>query len=143
MASAPAAPGAAGGTASHLQEPRADVPAAAPRMPEPWQRWTQVRIAEAQGQVLTLDRARAEDLTALLAAVLPAADTPARDAALPAAADGRLTLLQDGRPLGTLELGGNGVRWHAAGAAPVFAEPSPAALQALRVWLAQASSRAR
>lgn len=142
MASAPAAPGAAGSTA-HLQESRVDAPAAAPRGPEPWQRWTQVRIAEAQGQVWTLDRARAEDLTALLSAVLPAADTPARDAALPAAADGRLTLLQDGRPLGTLELGGSGVRWHAAGAAPVFAAPSPAALQALRVWLAQASSRAR
>lgn len=101
-----------------------------------------MRLAGVQGQALTLDRARAQDLTALLSAVLPAADAPARDAALPAAVDGRLTLLQDGRSLGTLEMGGSGLRWHAAGAAPVFAEPPPAALQALRAWLAQAPDRA-
>lgn len=140
---APGASSAVAGAAPQTKEFRREAPGDALHRAAAWQRWTQVRLAAAQGPALMLNRVQAEELTVLLSAVLPAADAPARDAALPTAVDGRLTLLQDGRPLGTLELGGSGVRWHAAGAAPVFAEPSPAALQALRAWLAQAEGRAR
>ena len=114
-------------------------PAAVSPLPaEGWQRWTHVRVADAQGRVQALDRSQAAALAPLLSGVVPAPGSAASDAALPAAVDWRLTLLQGGRALGTLELGGSGVRWHAAGAAPVFGAPPPEALQALRAWLAQA-----
>ncbi|MDA7416849.1 hypothetical protein PGB34_10775 [Xenophilus arseniciresistens] len=143
----------AGATAADARqaEARAPAPAAAAPPPAPiaapefpsWQQWTELQFTDAQGRSGTVPRERAAELTALLEQVLPLPRAEARDAALPASVDGRLTLRQGARVLGTLELGGNAVRWHAAGAAPAFALPPPAALSALRTWLAQAHERAR
>ena len=139
---APTPPSVAAATAPRAESagasaPSAPVAAAPAPMRADWQHWTQARIADAQGRTWLVDRAQAEALAALLPAVVPTANVDARDAALHGAVEGRLTLLRDGRALGTLELGGSGVRWHAEGTAPVYAEPSSSALQALRAWLAE------
>ena len=107
-----------------------------------WQGWTDLRMAEAGGASHRLGRAQAGDLAGALGAVMPAATAARTDAALPGAVDWRVTLERQGRVLGTLELGGSAVRWHALGAAPVLATPSPAAMQALRQALERATASA-
>lgn len=122
---------------------------AAPRMAEAdasashWRGWTDLRLAEAGGASHRLNRAQATELGNALAAVMPAATAARSDAALPGTVDWRVTLEQQGRVLGTLELGGGAVRWHAQGAAPVLATPAPAAMQALRDALARSAQPSR
>lgn len=126
-----------------LAAPAAPAPSAADAA---WRDWTHLRISPASpvaAPARRVGRMEAPALAEALQAVMPATVAAPSDAALPAAVDWRLTLEAEGRVLGTLELGGDALRWQANGAAPVFATPAPAALRRLREALSSASAAPR
>jgi len=93
-------------------------------------RWTDLEAAR-DGPGVRRARDEVEGMPALLEAVVRSAT--ARDAALAAPVDLRVTLQRDGAPLAVLEIAGDQVRWRPRpGAAPWTGTPPAAALAALR-----------
>ncbi|MGR4869052.1 hypothetical protein ACIPRI_09330 [Variovorax sp. LARHSF232] len=133
--SAPAAPQAAPSTESN----RAAAATGARPAPAPdfgaLSRWTELRLANVAGEVRTVSRADAGELSQLLssAAIVAAGGPPLR--ALP---EWRVALERKGEVLAVLEVGRSQVRWTEGKAPPVTGTPSPEALEALRAALRQA-----
>ena len=98
-------------------------------------RWTELRVANVSGEVRTVSRADAGELSQLLssAAIVAAGGPPLRG--LP---EWRVALERKGDVLAVLEVGRNQVRWTEGSAPPVSGTPSPEALEALRAALRQA-----
>jgi hypothetical protein len=98
-------------------------------------RWTELRVASVSGEVRTVSRADAGELSQLLSsvAIVAAGGPPLRS--LP---EWRVALERKGDVLAVLEVGRNQVRWTEGKLPPVSGTPSPEALEALRAALRQA-----
>ncbi len=130
---APAAPQAAPSTESNR--------AAAGARPAPaldfgaLGRWTELRLANVAGEVRTVTRTDAGELSQLMSSVAIVATGGPPLRALP---EWRVTLERKGEVLALLEVGRSQVRWTEGKAPPVTGTPSPESLEALRAALRQA-----
>ena len=98
-------------------------------------RWTELRVANVNGDVRVVPRAEAGDLGLLMssAAIMAVGATPLRS--LP---EWRVSLERRGQVLAVLEVARNDVRWTEGALPPAAGTPPPEALEALRGALRQA-----
>ncbi|MDM0114927.1 hypothetical protein QTI66_22450 [Variovorax sp. J22R133] len=129
-AAAAAAPGALGAPSAKTRTDATPPPSFASLS-----QWTEMRIANINGDVRVLSRAEGGELNLLLTSAAIMAVGPQPLKALP---EWRVALERKGGVLAVLELARNQVRWTEGGGPPATGVPPPGSLDALRAALAEA-----